>query len=106
MTQPYLCKIPGYVNTISLHRVRITVEVLEEPAEVLAERLKELWETLPRNSHHSDTFKRYATKYGIELPHETRGIRAPSRVKQPEPSAERLLAMSPAAFLEHEMLKG
>lgn len=79
VTRPYLCQVPGYVNSISLHRIRITVEVLEEPTEVLAERLQELWETLPYNVHHSDTFKRHASEYGIELPYETRGIRAPSK---------------------------
>jgi len=76
-TRLHLSSAPEYWNTIRMHRVRVTIEVLEDPVEVLAARLLELWETSPYNIHHSDTYKRLSKEYGIVLPPGTRGKRAP-----------------------------
>lgn len=73
----YLASKPSFCNSLRLHRIRVTVEVIEEPNEVLAERLRELWETTPYNHHHTDTMRAEARKLGIELNQETRASRAP-----------------------------
>lgn len=74
----YLGDAPSIMNNfIRIKRVRVTVEVIEEPDEVIAARVLELWETMSYNHHYSDTFSRLARRYGLTLNHETRGIKAP-----------------------------
>jgi hypothetical protein len=67
---------PSAINFISIHRVRITIEDIEESDEVLGARLVELWENTPLNHHHHGSFTRLAEKYGVELKHERWGINA------------------------------
>jgi hypothetical protein len=47
-------------------RYRVTIEEIEEPLDVLAERLRMLWET-SRNIHDYDPLISEATRLGIEL---------------------------------------
>lgn len=75
----YLAEAPSFVNYPKLYRVRVTVELVEEPKEVLAARLLELWETTPRNHHHDITFRALADEFGVVLNNETRATRAPRR---------------------------
>lgn len=74
----YLNKEPGFANELRLHRIRVTVEVIEESDEVLAQRLREIWETTPYNHHHTDSMRSVARRLGIDLDNDTRA----SRVKR------------------------
>ena len=65
----------GFVN---VHRWRITVEMIDEPVEVIQGRIKELWET-SNNSHHIGPLKTVATAYGLELSIGTFGCRRPRK---------------------------
>ena len=60
---------------LCIHKYRITVELVPEPDEVLAARVRELWETTKFNHHYADVFTRAAKRYGIVLDHSTRGCR-------------------------------
>jgi hypothetical protein len=64
---------------ITLHRLRVTVEVVEEPQEILASRLVDLWETTPYNHHHTEYFRQKAKDLGFELDSKTRGSKAKKR---------------------------
>lgn len=50
---------------IRIERYRVTVERIEEPVEVLRDRLKKLWRTDERNSHHWDAFQHEAIRLGM-----------------------------------------
>lgn len=58
----------------SVIRYRVTIEAIEEPHGVIAERLQRLWETCG-NYHHADTFRAAARLHGVEL-EGPRGARA------------------------------
>ena len=51
---------------VSIVKYKITIEPIEEPKEVYAERLNKLWEECD-NSHHWNPLKAMAKNYGIEL---------------------------------------
>ncbi len=51
---------------VSIRRFRITVELIDEPKEVLADRLRMLWRRT-RNHHDSDTLRSAAARLGIVL---------------------------------------
>lgn len=73
----HLGTVPSMVNWPAIHRVRVTAEVIDEPDEVLAARLAELWETSPYNYHHSAWFSELAARYGAVLEYSRRACRAP-----------------------------
>lgn len=73
----YLAEVPSVRNYPQFYRVRVTVELVEEPKEVLAARLLELWETTPYNHHHDIAFRALADELGVVLNNETRSVRAP-----------------------------
>lgn len=50
---------------IQIERYRVRVDRIEEPVEVLRDRLKKLWRTDERNSHHWDAFLREAVRLGM-----------------------------------------
>ena len=52
-------------GNIRIERYRVIVEKIEEPVEVLRDRLKKLWRTDERNSHHWDAFQIEATRLGM-----------------------------------------
>jgi hypothetical protein len=60
----------GWVN---FRRFRVTVEEIEEPKEVLAERLLKMWRDCD-NSHHWEPLKAAAAQIGIGLPQGEMGI--------------------------------
>jgi hypothetical protein len=53
-------------GSVSIHRYRVTVELIDEPKEVLAERLLNLWRNCD-NHHHIDPLRWTAREIGIEL---------------------------------------
>lgn len=62
---------------IRIRRYRITVELIDEPIEVLRERLRRLWRTEERNHHRVDPMRAMAKRLGMdpeELEHEDQGI--------------------------------
>lgn len=75
----YLASAPTFINYPIVYRVRVTAELVEEPKEVLAARLLELWETTPYNHHHTGAFRALAVELGVVLNNETRASRAPKR---------------------------
>ena len=62
-----LPKEPSSFNgDVKVERFRVTVERVEEPVEVLRERLVKLWRECG-NCHHWTPIKAKARKYGLEL---------------------------------------
>lgn len=60
---------------VGVRKYRVTVEVIEEPAEVIAERVRNLWRKC-NNHHHWMALKAVAESVGVELDHDERGIDA------------------------------
>lgn len=66
-------KEPSCWNSIvSLHRYRVTAEVIEEPIEVLRARMLKLWREC-NNHHHWGPLESAAIKLGFELDHKEFG---------------------------------
>lgn len=59
---------------VRVERYRITVELIDEPLDVIHARLIKLWEESD-NMHHCQPLKNRAAKYGLELPMESYGKR-------------------------------
>jgi hypothetical protein len=62
---------------VRIRRYRITVELIEEPIEVLRERLLKLWRESERNTHHTYSMREAAKELGMdpeELKHSEHGI--------------------------------
>jgi len=58
---------PSVFNgTVSIRRYRVTFEEVEEPREVLIDRLADLWREC-KNHHHGELLRRAAAELGIEL---------------------------------------
>lgn len=51
---------------VSVERFRITIEKVDEPPEVIHERIRKLWRTT-KNYHHYDPLKRAAAQFGLDL---------------------------------------
>ena len=60
--------INGYVY---VRRYKVTVEMIEEPIEVIQARIQELWDNCT-NHHNWKPLQSMAARYGMELSHETR----------------------------------
>lgn len=78
-TDLHMKEAPSCVNFMVLHRWRVTAELIEEPKEVLGQRLIELWERTESNQHHDLAFKHLAEKFGVTLERSRRGIRCKGR---------------------------
>lgn len=64
---------PSCVNSnIQIRRYRVTVTEIEEPKEVLIERLQKLWRTCD-NTHHFQPMRYQAKQLGIELSYDDFG---------------------------------
>jgi hypothetical protein len=60
-------KKPSCINgDVSVHRYKVTIELIEESNEVLAERLQKLWDECD-NYHHWTPLKNAAIQIGYEL---------------------------------------
>ena len=55
-----------YNGRVCVRRFRVTVEVIDEPAEVIGSRLQKLWDECD-NHHHVEPLIYAAEKYGVEL---------------------------------------
>src|SRR3990167_2876866 len=78
----YIGQIRGFEpscfnGVVSVVRYRVTVERIEEPAEVIEARMRKLWRELPYNHHHSFPLRREAIKYGVTLDDKERAVDAP-----------------------------
>lgn len=51
---------------VNIRRYRITVELVDEPKEVLVERLRKIWRSTD-NHHHRDPLRTEAKRLGVEL---------------------------------------
>lgn len=69
---------PSSTNFIAIRKYRITIEKIEEPVEVLHERLLHLWRKT--NNHHERQYIfMEAQRLGCKLPPEEAGVNAPKR---------------------------
>ena len=59
-------------GSVRVYKYRVTVERIEEPIEVIRERIKALYRAC-NNMHHLDTLHKAAANVGIELQFEQRG---------------------------------
>ena len=60
-------KEPSCFNGIvSVYRYRVTIELIEEPTEVIAARIQKLWEECD-NMHHFGPLRKAAEKIGLVL---------------------------------------
>lgn len=55
-------------GAVAVKRYRITAEEIQEPDEVIVERIRKLWRECS-NHHHWDPLQRAAAKYGVKLAH-------------------------------------
>lgn len=67
---------PSTINGLTIRRYRVTVELIDEPDDVLAERLRKLWRETRYNHHLNEGFKAAAADLGITLHNDERGIDA------------------------------
>ena len=56
----------SFNGIVNVHRYRVMVELIEEPNEVIAERIRKLWRECD-NLHHRQPLKGAAAKIGVEL---------------------------------------
>lgn len=62
-------KEPSCFNgKVSIRKFKVTIELIDEPVEVIQERIKQLWAKC-NNYHHWEPLKDVGKKYGIELKH-------------------------------------
>ena len=67
----------AFNGIIEIRRYRITVELIDEPVEVLRERLKKLWRETERSMHRWDPMRAEALKLGMpkdDLPYDEQGV--------------------------------
>lgn len=70
---------PTCVNGLDLRRHRVTVELVDEPHEVIVDRLRKLWEETQVNYHYTRMMREAAAALGVELLDEDRAKLAPKR---------------------------
>jgi hypothetical protein len=51
---------------VQIRRYRVTVELIDEPIEVLRERLRKLWRESENNTHHRHPMREVAKQLGME----------------------------------------
>lgn len=64
-------------GSIRVRKFRVTIEPIDEPNEIIAERLQALWDTSD-NHHEYEPLRRYAKSIGYEL----KGNWGNNRIKQ------------------------
>ncbi len=79
--QPHVSGLttPSAVNCVTIHRFKVTIEPIDEPKEVLIERLRKLWRETPHNGHLTSGFDHHAEVLGITLDRDERGTKARER---------------------------
>lgn len=53
-------------NWMRVRKYKITIELIEEPIEIIQERIKKIWRECD-NHHHWGVIKKSAEEYGVEL---------------------------------------
>ena len=53
---------------VKVRKYKVTIELIDEPIEVIHARLQKLWDEC-KNSHHWKPLKAEAKKYGLKLSH-------------------------------------
>jgi hypothetical protein len=71
ITASMLATPDAYNGDVHVRKYKLTVEMIDEPVEVIQARIQELWDNCT-NSHNWDSLKHMAARYGMELSHETR----------------------------------
>ena len=61
----------AFNGSVHVRKYKVTVEMIDEPIEVIQARIQELWDTCT-NSHNWDSLKHMGERYGMTLSHETR----------------------------------
>ena len=69
---------PTCINSLKIRRYRVTVELIDEPIEVLRDRVRKMWRET-RNYHYTGAIREAAFALGIELDQAERGVDAPER---------------------------
>lgn len=59
-------KNPSCVNFLRVKKYRVTIEEIDDPDEVICQRLQELWDNTT-NYHHAAMLRDAAEKYGYKL---------------------------------------
>ena len=58
---------PSCFNSkVSARKYKVTIELIEEPQEVIQARIQKLWDECT-NMHHRDPLREEAEKYGLKL---------------------------------------
>ena len=57
---------PSCINSLRVKKYRVTIEEIDEPDEVICQRLQYLWDNTT-NHHHADRLISAAQKYGYKL---------------------------------------
>jgi len=57
---------PSFVNNLTMRKFRVTIELIDEPVEVLRERLIRLWRESENNGHYYNDAKQAAEELGID----------------------------------------
>ena len=58
----------SFNGRVEVRKFRVTVELIDEPEEVIRTRIQKLWDECD-NHHHWQPLKKEAEKYGLELNH-------------------------------------
>lgn len=69
-------------DDVRIRRYRVTVELVDEPIEVLRDRLRRLWREDEPNHHHWGPMRKMAEQLGMdpsELKYEEHGVDCPRR---------------------------
>jgi len=56
----------SFNGSVSVKRYRVTIEEIEEPDDVIRERIQKLWDEC-KNHHHWGPLQAVAKRYGLEL---------------------------------------
>lgn len=51
---------------VSVRKYKVTIELIDEPTEIIQERIKKMWDE-NKNMHHTQPLRKEAKKYGLEL---------------------------------------
>lgn len=59
--------IPSCFNgMVNVRKYRVTAELIDEPDEIIRERIQKLWDEC-KNIHHREPLRKEAKKYGLDL---------------------------------------
>lgn len=74
----------AFNGEVRIRRYRVTTELIEEPIEVLRDRLRKLWRENEPNHHHWASMRKMAERLGMdpnELRYEEHGVDRPRKAR-------------------------